>query len=124
MTRLEIMCRTAINWAPLWGAEWALNHIRVALLGDQCPETRVRGVKINRRMWLGAQITDLRKRVPEYEKLARTTPPRTLIKERNRVESAKRFAPILRAQLEEYEKEYAVIGSQAPEPLTGSGSDG
>lgn len=34
MTRLERMTREALQWAPIWGAAWALNYIRVALVAD------------------------------------------------------------------------------------------
>ena len=48
-----------------------------------------RGEVINRAAYLGSQIVQLKARIPELEKLARKTPPKTLLAERARVQQAR-----------------------------------
>ena len=48
-----------------------------------------RGILINQKASFGSQIVALRERIPQLEKDARRTPPKTLVEERKKVESAK-----------------------------------
>lgn len=68
-----------------------------------------RGEMINRRAYVGSQVVALRARVPELEKLARRTPPKTLVAEKARVDEARRMLPICRAQLAELETEWGAL---------------
>jgi hypothetical protein len=54
-----------------------------------CDCEMTRGDYINRRASTGAQIVTLRARIPELEKLARKTPPKTLLTEWVKVRVAK-----------------------------------
>lgn len=107
MTRLERACRMAVTWAPRWGTDWALNHIAIALIGDGDSATWERGLKINRRAYLGSRLVQLRERIPELEKEARKTPPRTDAKRVKAVESAKTSLEAARAERDATEREYA-----------------
>lgn len=62
-----------------------------------CPPTR--GEIINRRAATGAEVVALRARIPELEKQARKTPPKTLVAERAKVEAAKEALMVARARL-------------------------
>jgi small-conductance mechanosensitive channel len=73
-----------------------------------CPPTI--GQIINRRAWLGSQLVSMRTRVQELEKLARKTPPKTLLAERVRVEQAKFALVAARELVAQYEAEYAQLG--------------
>lgn len=68
-------------------------------------ESEMRGRRINRKAWLGSQIVSLKERIPALEKLARKTPPKTLLTEWDRVKQAKVQLESARAQLAEYENE-------------------
>ncbi len=48
-----------------------------------------KGKLLNQKAWFGSQIVSLRERIPQLEKLARKTPPKTLVAERKKVEDAK-----------------------------------
>lgn len=64
-----------------------------------CSCTPTRGDIINQRASTGAQVVVLRAHVPELEKLARRTPPKTLATERAKVEAAKGALLVARAKL-------------------------
>jgi len=63
------------------------------------PDIPAKGRLINRAAWLGSQIVQMRERIPELEKLARKTPPKTLKSEWEKVQKAKEQLPIARQQL-------------------------
>lgn len=60
----------------------------------------------NTRARLGAEIVQLRERITELEKLARKTPPKTLLVEVERVKRAKAELERVRERLESAEYEY------------------
>lgn len=74
-----------------------------------CPCHTFSGHLINRRASLGARLVALRERLPEIEKLARRTPPKTLLAEWSKVQVAKLAAPALRAELAALEEEYREV---------------
>lgn len=76
-----------------------------------CHDTR--GHRINRRATLGMLVTNLHQRIPELEKLARKTPPKTLLSEVRKVEAAKLCLPQLRTELETLEKELNTLKASA-----------
>lgn len=104
--RLLTMCRTALTFAPVWGAEAALEHVRVAVHGEGGSDTWERGRRLNRRAFLGSQLVGLRERIQDLEKLARRTPPRTLHAERQRVREAGARVEALRAEEAALRAEY------------------
>lgn len=61
-----------------------------------------RGTVINRWAYCGAQIVSLQERIPELEKQARKTPPKTLVQEWEKVKLAQEYLPKLRASLDAY----------------------
>lgn len=67
------------------------------------------GEIINQRAYAGSQLVALRERLPDLEKLARKTPPRTLVAEKARVEAAKLALPAARLELETLEKNYGML---------------
>lgn len=69
------------------------------------PTVRSRGVTINRHAYLGSQIVQLQEQIPKLEKLARKTPPKTLIAEREKVKAAQFKLEAAKNQLEEILKE-------------------
>ncbi len=91
-----------------------------------CPPSR--GQIINRRAYVGSQLVALRARLPEVEKLARKTPPKTLTVERVRVDAAKAALPALHAELDALEARYAELrgteAAHATDHQTIAGKDG
>ncbi len=80
-----------------------------------CPCHETRGRRINRRAWLMAQIVLLRQRVPEAEKLARSTPSKTMHRQWEIVRFAQHMAPVLRAELEAHERELSGLNESGEE---------
>lgn len=72
-----------------------------------CPPSP--GDLINRRCYLGAQIVQLKAQLVELEKLARKTPPKTLVAERRKVDAAKAVIGRVRQTLADYEAEWAKL---------------
>ena len=65
-----------------------------------------RGVMINRRASLGNRLVQLRDQIPEVEKQAKKTPPKTLAKEWAKVKAAQALLPALQAEFESVSKQY------------------
>ncbi len=63
-----------------------------------------RGAMINAWASLGAHAISLRAALADAEKQARKTPPRTLVKERERVQAARDALPALRQTITETER--------------------
>jgi len=71
-----------------------------------CSCTPTRGDYINRRASTGAQLVALRARIPELEKQARKTPPKTLLSEWIKVRVAKVQLDKARADLAALEQDH------------------
>jgi len=67
------------------------------------------GHRINRRASIGARLVELREQIPEVEKLARSTPPKTLLAARARVDSAKLALPRLYAERDKLNDEMTAL---------------
>ena len=67
------------------------------------------GERINRRADLGSRIVTLREQIRSLEKLARKTPPRTLLAEVARVAEAKRRLAAARDELASAEIDYSAL---------------
>lgn len=65
-----------------------------------------RGRLINRRAALGSQIVSMRAQIPELTKLARSTPPKTLTREWEKVKLAQQQLPVVQKRLAECELEW------------------
>lgn len=65
-----------------------------------------RGEMINHRASLGSRIVSLKEQIPSLEKEARKTPPKTLLKEREKVAAAKVQLERLKEELPKLEEEY------------------
>ena len=63
LTRLEVACRTAVTFAPTWGSGWALEHVLIALRGEDDPLLWERGRRMNRVATLGSRVVELRERI-------------------------------------------------------------
>lgn len=71
------------------------------------------GHRINRGATLRARLVELDLRIPEVEKTARRTPPKTLTTEWIRVENAKRSLPRMRKERENLLDELASMKESA-----------
>lgn len=76
------------------------------------PEVQSKGILINRCAWLGSQIQQLRDRIPQLEKTARKTPPKTLLAEKAKVEAAKVQLKQAQEDLTRYSAEWESLKQQ------------
>lgn len=67
------------------------------------------GRAINRCAWLGSQLAALRDRIPQLEKQARKTPPKTLASEWEKVRQAKALLEAARQQRAAMEPEHRAL---------------
>lgn len=76
-----------------------------------------KGKLMNEKAWFASQIVSLRVRIPQLEKEARRTPPKTLVAERKKVEDAKvalvRAKEDLRRIVGEWTQVCVVLGDPA-----------
>lgn len=73
------------------------------------------GHRINRRARIGARLVELRAQIPEVEKQARRTPPKTLVAEKQKVERAKALLPYLVIEHDALTAELAGLFTSAAE---------
>lgn len=71
----------------------------------ECPPSR--GDWINRRAYAGSQIVTTRVQLRELEKTAKRTPPKTLVREWERVRAAKAVLEPTRTRLAQLVSDYA-----------------
>ncbi len=103
-----------IEWTPKpspdWNAAWQEQREATGRAwwdGFRTGQIPTLGHRINARATLGARMVVLRALVPELEKTARKTPPKTLHAEVRRVEAARRALPAALAALELAEEQHA-----------------
>lgn len=78
-----------------------------SLQGSASEINLVRGKKINRCNWLGAQIVTLRELEPRLEKEARRTPPKVQAAAIEKRDSARKQLAVIQAQLKEFIPEWS-----------------
>jgi len=71
-----------------------------------------RGILINRKCYLGSQIVTLKEQIPRLEKIAKRTPPKTLIIAVKQRDEAISQLLILNKKLVEFKQEYNELDKQ------------
>jgi len=86
--------------------------VRVCVNCGCRPDVEERGTKINRDARLGAHILEIGARLAALEKMARKTPPKTMLAERGKVDDAKAAVGPLRAKLQSMLAEHATLRAE------------